>query len=96
MKIKSDNVYAEILGTIIQARLTSLNNLNFDDFLTGVVQDQYGLDVSEYAIPPASAFNGPTGLAHAQKHRDNTMQNVIGHIYGWNFNIEITEFMLEK
>ena len=82
MKIKFGNVYTEILGTLIQARLASLSNLNIDDFLNVVVQDQYGLDVSAYAKPPASAFNGPTGPAHSQPHRDNLMQNVIGHIYG--------------
>ena len=66
------------LGTIIQARMTSLSNLNFDDFLNSVVQDQYGMDFSQYI--PADA--GKTSLTHSQPHRDNTMQNVIGHIYG--------------
>ena len=70
---------------MIQARLASLGDLNFEDFLTNVIQDQFGLDVPEYAMPTASELGGPSGLGHSEVHRDNTMQNVIGHIYGWNF-----------
>ena len=69
------------LGTIIQARMTSLSNLNFDDFLNSVVQDQYGMDFSQY-FPADRPDAGKTSLTHSQPHRDNTMQNVIGHIYG--------------
>ena len=54
--------------------------MNFDDFLNNVIQNQFGLDVPESAIPTASELGGPSG--HSEVHRDNTMQNVIGHIYG--------------
>ena len=73
---------------MIQARLATLSNLNFDDFLNSVVQDQYGLDFSQYAVRsepfPESKPGDETivGQMHPQKHRDNIMQNVIGHIYG--------------
>ena len=70
----------QILGTLVHARLTSLGNLNFEDFLNNVVQNQYGFDFSQYVAP--SLFQKPNDNADPQHSEDNILQNVIGHISG--------------